>query len=109
MTRSGANVTFYASEGHQGKWIQLSQFHLGPEDLSALGLNASTGALEATLAVRFTDLELRAESLGVPIDAPSIDPPGEGGWVGAGVVICLLTALLVLVVRSGARAGLLMP
>jgi hypothetical protein len=105
ITRLGSSVTFYASEGPEGKWTRLSHYNLGPEDLLAIGLNATTGDADAALDVRFTNLELRAESLAGAADSPPVEPSGKGGWAGTGTVIAAMTALLVLIGCLGARAG----
>jgi serine/threonine protein kinase len=105
LVRTGPVINFFAADDSQGDWIPLGQRHLGPDDLKAIGLTVSTGAPGAIFDVRLTDLTLKAMSLASDSPALSISEGAQGGWIGAAVVLAVITVLSGSAIWLGVRAG----
>jgi hypothetical protein len=74
LTRCGAQVHCYVSEGHKPEFVQVAKIDFGTADIGMISVCGSTGESESGLEVRLLDLSVRAESLPGLADQPSGDP-----------------------------------
>jgi serine/threonine protein kinase len=107
LVRVGSALSYYHSEGDDPDFTLLRQDPFDAADLKAVRLVGSTGAGNASLDVRVTDLHIKAQSL-PDLPAGTGRRGGGRGWLGAALAVGLLTLLagLWLFVRQARRAGL---
>jgi hypothetical protein len=109
LVRSGAEISYYASEGEGGAFRLLHSYPLVTDDVEAVQLVGTTGGERAALGVRFSDLRIRAESLpGLPAGPAAAEggAPVLRGWLlatGAVVLAILVVALGVWVLARRVR------
>ncbi len=101
LQRSGVMLTYLASEGLDGEFIQLGHWQFSKADLHEIRLVASPGGgPNAAYDIRYTDLRLRAESVPNAPGAPTAAPPSRGKfWLPValfGVGILLLVGVWLL-------------
>lgn len=96
LARTRTSLSYLASQEAGEDFTLLQQYPFGAEDLKTVRLVGTTGAANAALDVRVTDLRIRAESLSNLPPAPEVQTPQGSGrsfqW--------LLTALLVLLMAT---------
>jgi hypothetical protein len=76
MTRTGAEVTYYQSEGDDKEFKLLMTFAFVADDVKAVQVFGDTSSPKAALEVRFTDLHIAAKAM-VPKAPPPIKRPPE--------------------------------
>jgi Protein of unknown function (DUF1583) len=96
LVRTRSSLSYYASQEAGEDFTLLQQYPFGTEDLKTVRLVCTTGAANAALDVRVTDLRIRAEALSNLPPAPEVQTPQESRRS----FLWLLTALLVLLMAT---------
>src|SRR5882724_9458195 len=79
LVRTRSSLSYYASQEAGENFTLLQQHPFGTEDLKTVRLVGTTGAANAALDVRVTDLRIRAEALSNLPPAPEVQTPPQSG------------------------------
>jgi hypothetical protein len=103
LVRSGSALYFFTSDGDDADFILRRKDEFGSKDLKNVRILASTGGPDASLNVRVTDLQIRADALLKATQQAFVPPTAERrSWL---LPICAV-ALLVFLMASVAGAVL---
>jgi WD40 repeat protein len=101
LIRSGPVLSYALAADGASDYMGIDETPFAADDVKTVSLVGQTGSPQAWLDVRFTDVRIRADSLPGMSEPEWSDPAAAAeakkGWLGAGLVIALLTVTGVVV------------